>query len=324
MFRAIPVGSKIIHKKELKEEQMKHEKKLQEIKKSKSEYFRINRPVTISKNNRFWRDRDNEIKLKNKLLAEKIDEIENPETHFVLNVVSDHQTARKTFYVNGKAPMKRTSSSDMRNTSISQGFELKRKQKVLKETIENVNMLNRIKKAPAHYRLADMRNHTLSHKQFLQMHCEYPLILEKPLPKPASAILNESALPNTKQNSQESIMLLDKSKNPTDVRPSTQQKSPSKQPAESKGKEKHTEQQSAIHIVKTEQNHKKKQDMNPAAPVSRTGSNERMQPKKEPKFTDNLLLMGRHFLKKDLIIIYENVISYKKKLYHCTATKEKE
>lgn len=321
MFRAIPVGSKIIHKKELKEEQMKHEKKLQEIKKSKSEYFRINRPVTISKNNRYWRDRDNEIKLKNKLLAEKIDEIENPETHFILNVLFGYQTARKTFYVNGKAPRKRTGSSDIKNSSITQGFELKRKQKMLKETIENVNMLNRIKKVPAHYRVSDMRNHTLSHKQFLQMHCEYPLILEKPLQKPASAILNESVQPGGKQASQESILLQDKSKTGTDNRPSALHKSPTKQTAETKAKEKPSEQQSASLAGKPDPSEKKKPSTSTAPPMSRT---ERVQPKREPKNTDSLLLMGRHFLKKDVIIIYENVISYKKKLYHCSATKEKE
>ena len=150
------------------------------------------------------------------------------------------------------------------------------------------------------------------------MHCEYPLILEKPLPKPSSAILNESVQLNPKPASQESIVIQDKSKIPGDTQPSMKRKSPSKQPAEVKGKEKQSDQQIASLNGKSDPNQKKKHDINPVTTALRSGSNDKVQGKREPKPSDSLLLMGRHFLKKDVIL------SYKKKLYHCSATKERE
>jgi hypothetical protein len=81
MFRAIPVSSKILARKELQEEQRRHEEKLKIIMKSKSEYFAQGKPKKIQKNGRFWKDKENAIRDSNMKLIMKIEGIAHPDTN---------------------------------------------------------------------------------------------------------------------------------------------------------------------------------------------------------------------------------------------------
>lgn len=81
MFRAVPVSSRILAKKELQEERRRHEEKLKVIMKSKSEYFTQDKPRKIQRNGRFWRDKENAIRDNNMKLIMKIEGIAHPDTH---------------------------------------------------------------------------------------------------------------------------------------------------------------------------------------------------------------------------------------------------
>ena len=86
MYRAIPVSSKVLAKKELKEEQRRHEEKLKVIMKSKSEYFNKERPKKIQRNERYWKDKENVIKEGNMKLIMKIEGIAHPDSATAVNV----------------------------------------------------------------------------------------------------------------------------------------------------------------------------------------------------------------------------------------------
>jgi len=93
MFRAIPCPSKIIGRKDLEEKQKKHQQTLQAIRKSNSEYFNMNpkhklkEKPSLHRNNRFLKEKAQEIKENNRKLAEKIECIANPAPPVVFIVV---------------------------------------------------------------------------------------------------------------------------------------------------------------------------------------------------------------------------------------------
>lgn len=73
MDRAIPVGSKLLHRMELAELQKKHQAKLKIIQSTNSAYNHLKEEaVQIKKNKRFLKDKEDTIKKDNKKLAEKI------------------------------------------------------------------------------------------------------------------------------------------------------------------------------------------------------------------------------------------------------------
>ena len=58
---------------------------------------------------------------------------------------------------------------------------------MLKIALDNVSMRNRILDSTPYYKVKDYKEHMTNHKHLLQMHCEYPLILEKKSDKPHSS-----------------------------------------------------------------------------------------------------------------------------------------
>ena len=336
MYRAIPYISKIIHKKDQVNEQNKHEKKLLDIQKSKSEYYRIGKAYSVPRNNRYWNDKLNEIKEKNKKLAQKIGDIAEPEFLVVDNNGDSNPQARRTFYNKTKSNFRKPDTfQDPRNSSVSQGFEQRRRKEMLKVMVENVTMRNRINRAPAHYRVSDMKVHTDSHKKFLQMHCEFPLVLEKPNPKPVSAIIGnlEQAPAANKSQTNSAINNNSESVNPQvqmAKRSSDNSNSTLNVQSRAIGGDKSSE-KSDMRQTPTEGFKKKnKTDYETTAQGKSKSSEREQQGETKPqnqtvqKKHDNLLVMSNHFLNKGLIVIYENVISYKKRHYHCSATKPKE
>lgn len=94
MYRTIPVSSKVLAKKEFKEEQRRHEEKLKVIMKSKSEYFSIEKPKKIQRNERFWKDKENAIKEGNLKLIMRIEGIVHPDTNSMVMVDSSYLSKR--------------------------------------------------------------------------------------------------------------------------------------------------------------------------------------------------------------------------------------
>ena len=81
MDRAIPVGSKLLHRMELAELQKKHQAKLKIIQSTNSAYNHLREEaVQIKKNKRFLKDKEDTIKKDNKKLAEKIMGFKNVDT----------------------------------------------------------------------------------------------------------------------------------------------------------------------------------------------------------------------------------------------------
>lgn len=93
MDRAIPVGSKLLHRMELAETQKKHLAKLRIIQSTNSSYNHLKEGVVqIKKNKRFLKDKEDTIKKDNKKLAEKIMGFKNIDTTEFANQV-EHSLA---------------------------------------------------------------------------------------------------------------------------------------------------------------------------------------------------------------------------------------
>ena len=314
MYRAIPVSSKFLAKKELKEEQRRHEEKLKVIMKSKSEYFSKDKPKKIQRNERFWKDKENAIKDGNLKLIMKIEGIVHPDPTATVLVSLNHQQQGRQSAVKSRGAFRRTdafTSGSLPSTGKPRP-EYKKRQQMLKIALDNVSMRNRILDCSAYYKVKDYKDHMATHKNLVQMHCEYPLILEKKSDKPSSSYVTRGSTAHLGSSTQ---ITTQREGNSTDQKPRqfkiSKGKDLSKSNLTSEGffrdadKQPETETPKVINIASNRETPKRSQ----------------IQPEQIPKSTANAVLMTRHFLHDDIIIIYEDVVQLNKQLYHCSLTK---
>lgn len=190
----------------------------------------------------------------------------------------------------------------------------RKKQEMLKIALDNVSMRNRIVSTPAYYRLKDCKEHMNTHKHLLQMHCEYPLVLEKGEEKPQSSYNARTA----------SAQIVNSSSN---------QSAREQQAVEAKQRQfKISKIGNHGRLSSTSEGFFKKPEEAPESPTIKHKHLVAAKPKfktqvppteKPPKSSINSILMTRHFLHEDLILIFEDVLQHDGRLYHCSLTKPK-
>lgn len=190
----------------------------------------------------------------------------------------------------------------------------KKKQEMLKIALDNVSMRNRIVSTPAYYRLKDCQEHMSNHKHLLQMHCEFPLVIEKGEDKPGSAYMTRNSSIQKPQSS-----------NQPNTRDITTGETKERQFKISKNS-------NLGRLSSTSQSFFKKPESEPEIQPSKpkkvtfkkdSSKDSSNMSDKLSKSAMNNVLMTRHFLQNDVILIFEDVLQYDKQLYHCSLTKPK-
>lgn len=202
-------------------------------------------------------------------------------------------------------------SASLPSTSGSkQGY--KKKQELLKITLDNVSMRNRIVNTSAYYRLKDCKQHMSNHKHLLQMHCEFPLVIEKPTDKPVSSYNPRSSTGNIGHIPEGGF-----GKDGTSEEPKHRKFKIAKVQPHSKLSS------TGDNFFKKPDHHPEQMNEKPAANAAQTEPTKNIlsQPEKVPKSVLNSVLMTRHFLHEDLILIYEDVLQHNGQMYHCSLTK---
>lgn len=240
---------------------------------------------------------------------------------------------------------------------------------MLRITIDNAVLNNRIGKAHAFYRKDDWMNHAQAHKKILQMRCEYPLIIEKPLDSNDTPIsqtgYGKFAFASTSsgfRNASESDFAREKNQSGlTEGRSLQETASLDKKGSKSfkinkrvgalphaasegvllknrtgsqSNRQRHPETEggssipfstmSGNEIMISDPNSVQVPTLLAHDASGHRGHDASMQgssspPKPAPQ--SNSVLMARHFLKEDIILIYEDVVQIKRHFFHCSMTK---
>lgn len=144
------------------------------------------------------------------------------------------------------------------------------------------------------------------------MHSEYPLILEKKPEKPVSSYAAKS----------NSIGQLNPS-NPNSSRKNTNTEQRPRNFKITKGRDPIKQSTTAEGFFKDGEN---QIDTEPTKSITITAKREtpkktNFTPEQIPKSTASSVLMTRHFLHEDVILIFEDVVQLNKQMYHCCLTK---
>jgi hypothetical protein len=186
MDRAIPSINKILRKKQQDRDDEKLVSKLREIKKSHSSYnFRVTDKVKIYKRHAYNDiTRNLEIRRENQILAKKIkcigDEYKHKKSETNLLRTATN-TARQT--LRNTAKNFHTPSAEVSKLGLKNGFRSlndgKRKREMLRITMDNLHLRDRIMGKTATYTQEDWMKHAKSHYDNLKMHCEFPVLIEQ-------------------------------------------------------------------------------------------------------------------------------------------------
>lgn len=239
---------------------------------------------------------------------------------------------------------------------------------MLRITIDNAVLNNRIGKAHAFYRKDDWMSHAQTHKKLLQMRCEYPLIIEKPIDQSETPLsqtgYGKFGFSSTSvgfRNTTESENAKERNASGLTEGKSTQETTS----LDKKGSRSFKINKRAGNMMATStdgfftkarvgsQSNRQRQgelEGGSVIPYSSMSGNEIMisdpnsvQPagsalqdgsvmnphdasngvvavQMKPSASSSVL-MARHFLKEDLILIYEDVVQIKRHFFHCSMTK---
>ena len=163
MDRQIPSSSKLIQKRKKQNDDHKLYRKLKSIKNSESVYnFRKNDtklPKKTKTKGFYQRQKNIEIQRENLILANKM-----------INI------GKKTTIPYLKKPKKLKENPKNPKKSLNKE---KRKKNMLKITLENVQIMNRIQSMKSFYNTNKWKRDNYAHQERLKLHCEYPVVLEK-------------------------------------------------------------------------------------------------------------------------------------------------
>ena len=173
MFRGIQVMNKICAKKQKEKDDEKLVNQLRKIKKSTSNYnFRKDDKVKIYKRNNFQDGvRVREIKHENLILAKKI---KNIGKDLKLSLPSSVKKAPRV----NSPPKGPNASSKPVTGNIKSLNQESRKKELLRITMDNMNLMHRIKSMKSMYNQKDWKEHNMKHFGYFKIHCEYPIVME--------------------------------------------------------------------------------------------------------------------------------------------------
>lgn len=183
---------------------------------------------------------------------------------------------------------------------------------MLRIALDNVSMRNRIIDCSAYYRVKDYKEHMLNHRHLVQMHSEYPLILEKKSEKPTSSYITKNTTQHqanaTTSNNVKDVTIAEAKPKQFRV---TKGRDSNRNNATSEGFYKESEARGALEPVQASN----------AFPKNNTSSKKLIPLEAIPNKTANAVLMTRHFLHEDVILIFEDVVELQREMYHCSLTK---
>ena len=196
MDRAIPSVNKILQKKQREKDDEKLVNQLRVIKKSQSSYnFRVKDKVKIYKRIAFNDvQKTMEIRRENLILAKKIKDM--GEEHFNLKKsrIKSTQNMRSTKLSNlhnlspiisneclYQPPHKKT-LTNINNIKVNSNTrslnDERRKKELLRITMENLHIRDRIVSMKSTYNGQDWKEHAKKNYEYLSLHCEYPVAQE--------------------------------------------------------------------------------------------------------------------------------------------------
>lgn len=171
MDRAIPAPSKILQRKKKERDDFKLYKKLKAIKNSESVYNFRNRKqkskTRLPRGLSYGKIQQNrEIQRENRILAKKMIEIESKSSMPRLKPPNTTTTKEKM-------------SKEKKNKPKTSLNKNKRKKEILKISMDNIKIMNRIQSMKSFYDTQKWKKDTELHQERLKMHCEYPVVVEK-------------------------------------------------------------------------------------------------------------------------------------------------
>lgn len=167
MYRGVPTASKILRKKEKERDDHILFEKLKSIQNRKNAYSlkrkSSNDRQIMTKNNYYKKRRETEIKRENKILASKMLSIENKN--------NPNKSIKPKLRKNPNKS--KTRKKPPRSLNIQ-----KRRREMMRITMDNISLMNRIQSMKSFYNPREIGKHNYKHQKLLEMHCEYPVVLE--------------------------------------------------------------------------------------------------------------------------------------------------
>ena len=122
----------------------------------------------LIKNNYYKNQRDLEINRENRILAAKMMNLE----------IQTKYKKKNSKRVPLKRKKIRTSKSKGRYHPRSLNSQ-KRKKEMLRITMDNITLMNRIQSMKSFYNPKEISRHNKRHQKLLELHCEFPMVIEK-------------------------------------------------------------------------------------------------------------------------------------------------